>query len=247
MSRYLTTTAITLRVQSRREDDRLYTLYVRGLGVVEAVAEGSAKPTSKLAGHLEPFGEVVVTLVRRGDVRKLTGAVCRTRFRNIASTAWAMETAGFCLRLARTVARVNQPDAGMYVSLRVMLEAVDAMPARDQSHVVSVAYAMHALTMAGLQPQFDHCGQCRREMPHGFFDAAAGVLRCPRCAEVSPALPMVNHECLKFMQLIMNTPLPEALRIRCSPAAAVAARGLLDRFLEYHTDAEIRATSIVRS
>lgn len=235
MSRYLTTTAITLRIQPRREDDRLYTLYARGLGVVEAVAEGSAKSTSKLAGHLEPFGEVVVTLARRGEVRKLTGAVCRTRFRNIASTAWAMETAGFCLRLARTVARVNQPDAGLYASLRMMLEAVDTMPARDQSHVVRIAYAMHALAVAGLQPQFDRCGQCRQEMAHGFFDAAAGVVRCPRCAEVSPALPMVNHECLKLMQLIANTSLPEALRIRCSPQASITARGLLDRFLEYHT------------
>src|SRR5690606_7475011 len=49
------TSGIVLRRRDYKEFDRLYTLYTEDYGKIEAIARGSRKITSKLAGHLEPM------------------------------------------------------------------------------------------------------------------------------------------------------------------------------------------------
>jgi len=54
--------AIVLRKETVRDFDRRYTLYGRDHGFCVAFARGTARPTSRQAGHLEPFSEVDVMI-----------------------------------------------------------------------------------------------------------------------------------------------------------------------------------------
>jgi len=241
MSRYLTTSAITLRWQPWREDDRVYTLFASATGKVEAIAPGSQKLRSKLAGHLEPFGEVLVTLAQRGQTTKLAGAVCRRRYRRISQHGPALEAAGRCFRLTRSVVGVGQPDFQVYALLKELLEQLDSASGEPTAAAAPTVYAMQLMRCVGLQPRLDRCGRCSQMLAEGFFDIAAGAVRCRGCAAAAHvALHPVESPCLRYLQAVLAATFPQALRLPVTPDAALAARQLTDRFLEYHTEVRRR-------
>lgn len=237
MSKYVTTAAITLRMQPRGEDDRLYTLYTSALGLVDAVADGSQKILSKLAGHLEPFGEVVVTLARRGQIYKLSGAITRRRYRQIFAFGIAIDAAGTCLRLTRQLVGNHHPEAGTYALLREMLEQLDAPLPEPAMPMAPTVYALQLLTHLGFQPQLTRCGRCQIEVREGAFDVVAGSMRCPKCVKGSTG-PMVRVDAatVSYLQAIVAQSLSQALRISIAPQNFAIVQELVAQFAEYHTE-----------
>ena len=58
------TEAVVLRRQDLGEADRLLTVYSLDRGKLKVVAKGVRRPTSRKAGHLEPFTRVKLLLAR---------------------------------------------------------------------------------------------------------------------------------------------------------------------------------------
>lgn len=244
MSQYVTASAVTLGWQPRREDDRFYTLYARGIGVIDAVAEGSAKPTSKLAGHLEPFGEVIVTLARRGHMLKLTGAVCRRRFGAITSTVDGMAAAGACLRLARQLMNEGQVDPATYGLLVAALAAVEENRSAGNHEAVSVVFALQLVAMLGWGPKLDRCGRCAAAVIAGAFDVSAGSVVCPACAGRAPGLLPLPEESLVYVRAVMAEPFSQALRRTDATPAIPMARRLVAELVSYHAAGKAAEGSI---
>lgn len=236
MSRYLTTAAITLDRRLRGEDDRRYTLLTRSLGKVEAVAEGSQKITSKLAGHLEPFAEVVVTLVQRTGSVKITGAVSRQRWHRITEDAARYQTATWCLRIAR-LGTGPTPDAASWRLLRGALSLLDTADPRA-AKPVAAAFALQLLARLGLQPQLSRCGRCGAAVAErdGAFDVANGCTLCPACATAGETVVPLAAATLRELQQGASAPLASALRRPASPATDVVI-AVIDRFVAYRFDA----------
>ena len=69
------TLSYTLKYVPHREFDRIYTLYTRDCGKIEAVARGSQKILSKLRGHLEP-GILTEVLIANGKRREVLCEAC---------------------------------------------------------------------------------------------------------------------------------------------------------------------------
>lgn len=237
MSHYLTTPAITLQWLPRGQDDRLYTLYTHAAGLVDAVADGSQKILSKLAGHLEPFGEVVVTLARRGHVYKLSGAITRRRYRHIFASGIAMDAAGTCLRFTRRLVGNHHPEAGTYALLREILQQLDTPLPEPALRAAPTIYALQLLTHLGFQPQLTRCGRCQIEVWEGVFDVVAGSMRCKKCAtnSIGPMV-RVGTDAVSYLQGLITHSLPQALRIPITVQHFSAVQNLVTQFAEYHTD-----------
>ncbi|MDD5110400.1 MAG: DNA repair protein RecO [Patescibacteria group bacterium] len=237
MSRYLTTSAITLRTQSRGENDRVYTLYTGRTGLVEAVADGSQKVCSKLAGHLEPFGEVMVTLVRRGAGYKLSGAIARQRFRRINDSGEAMAAAGACLQFTRRMMITGHPEAETYALLRDALAQLNTPASKFAVSAAPTVYALKLLAQMGFQPQLDRCGRCRAAIHDGSFDVVAGSLRCPRCQKKNTGQYIaVDAVAVAYLRMALALPLAGVLHVAVAGPTLAVARELVARFAEYHTE-----------
>lgn len=246
MSRYLTTSAITLRINPRGEDDRVYTLYTSAVGLVDAVADGSQKVLSKLAGHLEPFGEVVVTLVRRGQAYKLSGAIVRRRYRRITESGKTMVAAGACLRFTRQLIVNGHPETDTYALLRGVLEQLNTPLPESAMCAAPTAYSLKLLAQMGFQPQLARCGRCHAEICEGVFDVVAGSLRCPQCVKSSTGQFMpVDTGGVAYLRSVLAQPLPQALRNIPAPPTLTLARELVEQFAEYHTEA-MHLPSLIR-
>lgn len=239
MSSYFTTAAIPLGYQRRNDDDRIYTLLLSAGGRLEAVAEGSAKILSKLAGHLEPFGEAVVTVVRRGHTAKLTGAVCRRRFLHIARSLESMAAAGACLRISRLLVGVGQVDTLPYALLRQTMAVVDDGLPPVQCDAAPAVYAIQLIAALGWRPQLDRCGRCGAAMTAGAFDVPSGSVRCAACATALPDGLPLEAESLAYVRTVLRLPVADALAV-VPPAAAVAVcRQLGHAVAAYHAAVDV--------
>src|SRR5712692_10224619 len=90
------TEAIVLKRTDLGEADRILTLFTPAKGKIRAVAKGTRRPTSKLAGHLDLLtrSQLQVALGRNLDI--VTQAEGRENFRYLRTELWHM-TCGFYL------------------------------------------------------------------------------------------------------------------------------------------------------
>lgn len=236
MSRYFSTLAYSLRWLPRGDDDRVYTLYTTALGKLDAVAAGSQKILSKLAGHLEPFGEVVVTLVQRGQTTKLTGAVCRRRFGTMSQFQSTLEAAARCLRLVRTLTPEAIADRGVFALLQEALRILETGPVVVAA-LVPHFFALKLLARLGYQPHCTTCVHCRRPiLPAGnHFDPTRGGIICPACVTVAhPDRLPVGPETLTLLRLALTAPWPELVQVRPNRLAAAGFVTVVEQFIAYH-------------
>ncbi|TSC77268.1 MAG: DNA repair protein RecO [Parcubacteria group bacterium Gr01-1014_31] len=238
MSTYFTTAAITICHQRRGEGDRVYTLLAANGGRLEAIADGSGKILSKLAGHLEPFSEAVVTLVQRGTTTKLTGAVCRRRFLNIARTVERMQAAGACLRLCRELIGVGQDDPQPYALLRDALTALDDGAAPEVRDAVPTVFALQLSSLLGWRPQLDRCGRCNAGVASGSFDLPAGALLCVSCARSVSGAAALGIETVQYLRSVLKDPLPAAAAVPASADTRRTAKQMANDLVAYHATAK---------
>lgn len=69
-----TTDAFILDCRSRGEADRLFYLFTKDLGLIRAVATGVRLQKSKLAGHLNNYSYIKVSVIRGKEVWRITDA-----------------------------------------------------------------------------------------------------------------------------------------------------------------------------
>ena len=79
------TKGIILRKQDFREADCLYVFYTKDFGKITLVARGAKKISSKLAGHLDYFGEVNLSFATGKAFDQISGAVLINNYSLIKS------------------------------------------------------------------------------------------------------------------------------------------------------------------
>lgn len=242
MSRYLTTPAVTLWHRPWREHDRTYSLLCRRLGKIDAIAAGSQKLVSKLAGQLEPFGVVLVTMVQRGATFKVTGALCRQRLLPLGESAAHLTAAIRCVRVIDQVVLPGVAEPAIFALVVDVLRAVAMWPVRGVT-AASSFFTLKLLTLLGYRPEVMRCLECRGELlPHGNqFDPGRGGLVCARCWGGTAGVDRlpVSPTAIKLLRAAVARPWPELARLAFSPEAAAEFTSVVDRFLAYHHDEEI--------
>ena len=94
--RSYSTEAITLKRTDLGEADRIVTLFTPGKGKYHAIAKGTRRPVSKLAGHLELLSRSQLQLALGRNLDIVTQAEGRENFLHLRSDLWHM-TCGFYL------------------------------------------------------------------------------------------------------------------------------------------------------
>ena len=95
--------AIVLRRIDLGEKDRILTLYTREHGKLSAVAKGSRRPGSKLAGASEPFTYSKMFLATGKDLDVLTQADIKESFPNVKSDIRSVAYGVYLLELTQFI------------------------------------------------------------------------------------------------------------------------------------------------
>ncbi|MEA3272084.1 MAG: DNA repair protein RecO [Patescibacteria group bacterium] len=146
------THAITFAKKDIRENSRIYILYSKDVGKIEAIARGSRKILSKLAPHLEPpiFSDIMIARGKRID--KLAGATSFSAYPKIKSDLFKIKIVFSCFQILDSLTRPNQKDTRLWQMLEKFLkicEDADKGVFKERGEVLQNAFFIKLLAVLG--------------------------------------------------------------------------------------------------
>lgn len=233
-------TAVILKKRKIGETDRLYTLYTRENGKVQAIARGARKPRAKLAGHLETFNRGSVMVARSRGIGTITSAVAdwyggRLK-RDGGSLLAAVQAVGTFERLVD----VGERDMALFDLLTEYLETVDGLsddadPRREEKLVLTTqAFLFQTLDRLGYRIETARSvatGEPLRAGGRYAFSVASGGIVEVWSPDPAEQIVPVGENAVKLLRLFLAQPIRGLSRVRADGRVLSETRRVLDRLV----------------
>jgi DNA repair protein RecO (recombination protein O) len=236
---------IVLRRLDLGEADRIITIFTSERGKLRIVAKGSRRPSSKMAGHLEPFCATRLLVARTRGLDIVSQAETIEHFPDLRRSELAIATAGYLSELVDTLLPEDQAHEAVYeltyAALRLLNEGRDP-------HLVMHVFEMGLLRQLGYRPELARCVSCGVEiLPElNGFSLDGGVI-CPNCLRVRPDATPMSVNALKLLRSIDRGEIERLFTLRVPPAIWTEAGDLLARYIARVTGRESSARRVLES
>ena len=174
------TEGVVLRQASYGEADRMLTVYTRDFGTLRLVARGLRRPSSRLAGHLEPLVHASLQLARGRGPDVVAGADTLHGHTALRDSLEGIARGLVCAELVEAFAPEEQANPELFA---LLLHAL-AMLNEGEGDLLLWHFAFHVLVLTGYMPELQQCvvcGEVVRPDEHLFTPGLGGVV-CTRCA-----------------------------------------------------------------
>jgi len=203
-SRVYSTEAIVLRRLDYGEADRIVTVLAPTYGKLRAIARGSRRTTSRLAGHLEPFMRSQLLLATGRDLDTITQAESRERLDHLSTDLWHATAAWYMAELLDRFLEDGEPHPATYhLFLRTLRELDTGAQSPDASRgwLALRYFELHLLDDLGYRPSLHDCVSCGRALQpvDNGYNAELGGAVC--------------SECMRYAQRPLSLPVLKVLRL----------------------------------
>ena len=171
-----------MRARSLGEADKIYTLFTRERGKLDAVGKGVRRAQSRLGGRLEFGSESALSMHRGRSLDVVTGAdLVRSRFAALAAPG-AYAAAHLVVELIDAFCEPDHAEPEIYALLGGALDAIGKAP--DPAAIVP-RFELRLLGALGLAPADAGCVRCDGPIDDGAWaDPEAGGSRVRRVPSV---------------------------------------------------------------
>jgi DNA repair protein RecO (recombination protein O) len=169
-----------LRARNLGEADKIFTLFTRAAGKVDAVGKGVRRPKSAIGGRLELLCEATLTLHRGRNLDVITTV-------QTLRTHWAGLVEPRALVAASLIAEVVdlfcEPELPLDEVYALLAGASAAIAAAGDPAMLIPRFELRLLHALGLAPPDDVCIRCGGPFDEegAWVDVDAGGLGCRRC------------------------------------------------------------------
>lgn len=242
------TESIVLKKEPWREYDRLYTLYTREAGKLQAIAKGSRRSLSRMASHLEPFLVTDVMIARGRQIDKLAGSEQVKNYKNLDQSIEKVALLSYCFELLDELTSYAQPDRRVYELARELLEISEANHLTgERSFLLARVFSLKLLSLLGYDPELRVCLECKRSVGEEgvLFNSTRGGIVCRGCAE-RPGNQLLGQitltePVLRTLRNIHKQTFSGFLELYIMPEVIKPLDIVIDEFLKYHLDGELRS------
>ncbi len=123
-------TGFIIHKKDFREADRLFTVYTREMGKIQAMGQGTRKLESKLAGNLELLNHAVFTIAKGKAVDRIATVDAIDSHEDIKKNLEKLVVALHCLEIVDRAVKWEHPDPALYGLLGELLRELQQCPDR---------------------------------------------------------------------------------------------------------------------
>lgn len=239
------TEAIVLRHQRYGEAGRMLTLLSPHHGKIRVLARGVLRPTSHMAGHVEPLAQTAFLIARRNSGPDLvTQAQVMESHTPCRTELWRTSTA---LYAAELVDRLTEDAVESRPIYRLLQQFLDWLDTAGEPDVPTRYFEFKLLNIAGYRPELHQCLECGTtlEPVTNAISGPAGGCLCPSCAGGAASMRPVTLNALKVLRTLQDADLATARRLRLAPGLARELELLMRYYLPYALDHDLRSTGFV--
>ena len=239
------TRAIILKRREQGEADRVITIFTPEFGKRVVIAKGVRKPTSRKAGHLEPFTHVSLMLARGKTWDIITGAQTITSFRRLREDLDRTAYAYYFCELLDAFVQEEDPHPELFDLLVTAFRRLEASP---NPPLTARWYELALLQQVGFAPQLFHCVQCgeaiRPEL--NYFSLEGGGVLCPEHGEGAAGAQPISLNALKVLRYIQTQPYNHIIVLQLKPGTLRQVEQFMADYLRYLLERRLKSPGFIR-
>ena len=262
--RSYSTEAIVLKRTDLGEADRILTLFTPNKGKFRAVAKGTRRPVSKLAGHVDLLcrSQLQIALGRNLDI--VTQAEGRENFLHLRTDLWHMTCGFYLAELVDRFVEDQTPHYDIYTLLLDTLRYLDAdanalqqqrangteLTAQQEegnTRLLLRYFELRLLSAIGYEPALQNCAHCASEIrpeDNGFKASLGGIL-CPQCSRYwERRLSLIALKVLRYMQ---RSKWADVARLRPDAHMHAELEGVMHDLLRFHLERDLKSWSFLET
>ncbi len=239
------TRAIILKRREQGEADRVLTIFTPEYGKRVVIARGVRKPTSRKAGHLEPFTHAALMLAKGKTWDVVTSAQTITSFRKLREDLDLTAYAYYFCELLDAFVQEEDPHPEMYDLLLTTFRRLENSP---NPPLTARWYELSLLRYAGFAPQFFQCVQCGAQIQPttNYFSHEQGGVLCPAHGEgVKGAAPLPLNV-LKVLRFVQTQPYSHIIQIKLHPGTIRQTEKFMSDYLRYLLERRLKSARFIQ-
>lgn len=240
------TQAVVLRRFDFGESGKQLLVYTPRFGKRSLVAKGIKRPTSKMAGHLEPL---TLTQVVAAQGRNLDVVTQADTIESFAAVRTDSSRVFYGLMVAELLEKLTTQDEGSQGTWDLLLHTLRRLEVDDDPWMPAAYFQVRMLELSGYRPELALCVECG-----GVLDAAtvsynpeAGGTVCRGCRGAGAGAFPISANAVKFLRLASSAEYDEFRRLRVSTELRRELDAVLAANLSRLVGIEIGASSVLRS
>ncbi len=223
------------------EADRIIRFITPDRGKVSAVAKGVRRIKSRSGGHVEPLGEVALTLATGRNLDVMTGARLLWYPHQMAGDYDRLGLAFMAASMVDRLVEEDHPHPGIYELTGEMLKGLEA---GSRGAVAELWFKLRLLILLGYRPELSQClacGQNGSDIEY-YFSAERGGITCDTCHESTAS--SMCHAAIKLWRIYSDHSLEVASAVSGSEKLSFDSLIACDGFYEYHLGRTFSANPI---
>ncbi len=232
------TPAILIRRVDYGDADLILHFLTLEHGKISSVAKNAKKSVKRFSGVLELFYVLdIVCNKGKGKLHVLKEASVRHPFFNIRSDIEKTAYASYWAQLIHEWMEEGQKEPRIFGLFQKVLNLLDNKMMAPE--VLSIVFQIKFLSISGIYPNFDQCGQCGLPLDKIIgdtliFNLGKGSLKCGSCAPKSERDFLISRGAVKQLKWITEKPAEKIFRIRFSNQVQRESLSFLETFVPYH-------------
>jgi DNA repair protein RecO (recombination protein O) len=239
------TAAIVLRGRTYGEADRILTLFSSERGKIDAIAKGSRRTKSHLAGRLELGNEVALTMHRGRNLDVVVSAeIEEAHWQRLVSP----ERYAAANLVVELVDAFCEPDLAMPDVYRLLTGVLRAIGSSDDPLGVVPRFSLLLLGALGLAPPVDSCIVCGVPLQGkgAWLDQEQGGFAGEECRASWRDMPSLDTNDMENIRALATPRGSGVAGLRATPAAARAIESLINHHLGRRPRSGVHAAEFTR-
>ncbi len=225
------TTGIVIRRFNLGEADRIITFLTPDHGKLKAVAKGVRRIKSRMAGHLEPFGEVELMVAEGKNLDLITSARMQRDASNLSQDPKALSHA---FLFAEIIDRLLDEGVGQPELYMAVASVFGGLGEGGDVRLLELYFKLQLMDALGYKPELSHCVVCHQSdsAAEYYFVPSLGGIADKSCTS-DRRFAMTAGQ-IKFWRLVSTHSLRDVQRITGAGELADQTLPACDDFIEYH-------------
>jgi len=226
------------------EADRLLAVYTPRHGLLRLLAKGARKPTSRKAGHVEPFTCVSLLVARGRNLDIVSQVEMLEPFRRLREDLELASLSYYVGELITGFSEEGDENPPLFDLTVATLSRL--CEARDPTLALRF-FELRALGLLGYQPQLFLCITCQAQLEpvtNYLYPAAGGVV-CPRHGEGLPDAVPLALPTFKVLRYMQTHPWDQVGTLRIRPETHLDLESVLQSFIVYQLERRLRSVDFI--
>ena len=237
-----------LRGRAYGESDKIVTFLTRDFGKLSGIAKGAAKSKKRFVASLEPFTHVQLDFRSRpqNDLCFIESAEIVRAARRAALDLDRYAYSTYVVELIDSMVAGREAESQIFELTDEVLALIDSPANASPSPEWLRHFEVRLLGLAGLAPQLETCGRCRRpsfDLPDDSrFNPRNGSLVCSPCSDGGGM--RISTSATRAILALREGPASSVGPLPTPLAAEV--RVLLQTFIQYHLHRPLKSPALLR-